>query len=111
MNLWRVAVNPQTLRLVSGPERMTTDARSDSDIALSADGRKLAYTIRTQNRRIWSLPFNAATGQVKGAGQPVIAPGILTAVGDLSRDGRKISFWMVRNGKLERWVKSLDDGH
>ena len=61
-NLWRVEVEPQTLRWIAGPERLTTDPGPDTEIAISPDGKKLAYTIRTERTRIWSLPFNATTG-------------------------------------------------
>ena len=60
-NLWRVEVEPQTLRWIAGPERLTTDPGPDTEIAISPDGKKLAYTIRTERTRIWSLPFNATT--------------------------------------------------
>src|SRR5262249_14034900 len=107
--LWRVTVDPQTLRWVAGPERLTTDAGFDRNIALSKDGKKLAYTIRVENSRIWSLPFDAVTGQVKGAGQPVTDAGMDALGNDLSRDSKKLSFFGSRAGKWERWEKSLED--
>jgi DNA-binding winged helix-turn-helix (wHTH) protein len=58
-NLWRVEVEPQTLSWIAGPERLTTDPGPDTEIAISPDGKKLAYTIRTERTRIWSLPFKA----------------------------------------------------
>ncbi|HYJ45140.1 MAG TPA: protein kinase, partial [Pyrinomonadaceae bacterium] len=44
VNLWRVTVEPETLRWIDGPERLTNGAGPDADLALSADGRRLAYT-------------------------------------------------------------------
>src|SRR5262245_28973298 len=67
-NLWRVEVEPQTLRWIAGPERLTSDPGPDTEIAISPDGKKLAYTIRTERTRIWSLPFKASTGRVTGTG-------------------------------------------
>jgi hypothetical protein len=49
-NLWRVAVDPQTLRWVGGPERLTTGG-VDSDMALSPNGERLAFVSRTETRR------------------------------------------------------------
>jgi serine/threonine protein kinase/sugar lactone lactonase YvrE len=109
-NLWRVEVDPQTLRWVAGPERLTTGPGLDTDIALSPNGRKLAFTTRTESTRIWSLPFNAATGQTKGAGQPVTAAGMDAWNFDLTRDGKKLAFFAHRAGKQELWEKSLEDG-
>ena len=51
-NLWKVTVEPETLRWVGGPERLTTGAGSDADMALSADGKKLAFTIRAERTRM-----------------------------------------------------------
>src|SRR5262245_31517343 len=107
--LWRVTVDPQTLRWVAGPERLTTDAGFDRNIALSKDGKKLAYTIRAENSRIWSLPFDAVAGQVKGASQPVTDAGMDAFGNDLSRDGKKLLFFGLRAGKYELWEKSLED--
>jgi len=109
-NLWRVEVEPHTLRWIAGPERLTTDPGPDTEIAISPDGKKLAYTIRTERTRIWSLPFNASTGRVRGAGQPVTSADKDAWKLDLSRDGRKLVFAASRAGKEELWEKSLDDG-
>ena len=109
-NLWRVMVDPQTLRWVTGPERLTTDIGLDTDLALSRDGKKLAYTIRAENRSIWSLPFDAATGQIKGARQPIATAAMNPWALDLSRDGKKLSLNAQRAGKYVRLEKSLEDG-
>ncbi len=110
-NLWRVTVDPQTLRWVTGPERLTTDVGVGSGIALSPNGKNLAYSTRPVNSRIWSLPLDAATGKIKGAGQPVTDVGMNAVANDLSRDGRKLSFWVSRGWKIERWEKSLEEDH
>ena len=110
-NLWRVTVDPVSLRWLTGPERLTTDVGVGSGMALSSNGKKLAYSTRPVNSRAWSLPFDAVTGKIKGAGQPVTDVGMNVVVNDLSRDGRKLSFWVSRGWKIERWEKSLDDGH
>ena len=109
-NLWRVEVDPQTLRWIGGPERLTTDPGPDTEIAISPDGKKLAYTIRTERTRVWSLPFNATGGRIKSAGQPVTSADKDAWKLDLSRDGRKLVFAASRAGKEELWEKSLDDG-
>ena len=51
---------PRTLRWVAGPERLTTGAGRDTDIALAPDGRRLAFTTRIERTRVWSPPFDAA---------------------------------------------------
>src|SRR5262249_47477560 len=104
-NLWKVEVDPQSLRWVSELERLTTGAGLDSDIALSPDGKKLAFVTRTEHTRVWLLPFNAATSQVKLPGQPVSPPDVEAFNGDLTRDGKKLVYVAQRPGKYELRVK------
>ncbi len=109
-NLWKVAVDPQTLRMVSDPERLTTGPGPDTDIALSADGKKLAFTARVETNRIWLFPFDARAGRIVGKGQALTAPGVASWLPELSRDGTKMVFEAERAGKWELWEKSLEDG-
>src|SRR5262245_43419777 len=51
-NVWKVEVDPQTLELIAGPERLTTGPGLDSDISVSPDGRKLAFAIRSERTRL-----------------------------------------------------------
>jgi serine/threonine protein kinase/Tol biopolymer transport system component len=109
-NLWRVEVDPQTLDWIAGPERLTNGPGLDTDLALSPDGKRLAFTTRTERTRIWSLPFNAETGRTKGGGQPITSAGMDAWNPKLSRDGKKLVFSAQRAGKQEVWEKSLEDG-
>ena len=108
-NIWKVAVDKQTLDWASGPERLTTGPGPDGNLSLSADGSKLAFTTRTEQTRVWSLPFNAVTGQVRNEGQPVTPNGIDALSFDLSRDGQKLAYVTERAGRRELWEKSLAD--
>ncbi|HKC63186.1 MAG TPA: hypothetical protein VKB86_06085, partial [Pyrinomonadaceae bacterium] len=111
LNIWRVTVEPDTLRWVDGPERLTTDNEQDTNLALSADGKRLAYTISTQSTRIWLFPFDSVAGQVKGQGQPITDKEIEASFADLSPDGKKLAFvsHMYGMGRQELHVKSLVD--
>ena len=110
-NLWRVEVDPGTLRWVSGPTRLTTGPGIDGDLAISADGAKLAFVTRVETSRLWSLPLDARTRRVTGDGAPV-TPGNMAVTGfDLSPDGR-LAYIAVRPGKNthELWAGSLAGG-
>ncbi|HEX5703525.1 MAG TPA: protein kinase [Pyrinomonadaceae bacterium] len=109
-NLWKVEVDPQSLRWIAGPERLTTAAGPDTDIAISPDGHNLAFTTRTQETRLWSFKFNALTGQVKDAGQPITPTGMETLSFDLSRDGKRLAFIGTRAGRHELRESTLADG-
>jgi serine/threonine protein kinase/sugar lactone lactonase YvrE len=92
LNLWRVTVEPETLRWIDGPERLTTGTGQDTNIALSPDEKKLAFTTITQNTRVWLLPFDSSTGKVNGEGQAVTDGGMEAWFLDLSPDGKKLAF-------------------
>ncbi|MDT4967770.1 MAG: eukaryotic-like serine/threonine-protein kinase [Acidobacteriota bacterium] len=91
-DIWRVIVEPETLRWIDGPDRLTTGTALETNIALSADGQRLAYTDASQSERIWLLPFDSTTGQQKGQGRPVTEEGLRASFADLSRDGKKLVF-------------------
>ncbi len=108
-NLWQVGVDPQTLRWVHGPERLTTGAGADSDVTVSRDGNRVAFTERSQRTRAWSLPFDAKTGRINGAGQPVTSADRDAWMPALSPDGKKLAFIAQHSGKQEFWDQSLQE--
>ena len=77
---------------MAGPERLTTGRGQDTTLAVSMDGKKLAFVTRTESLRIWSIPFDAAKGRTTGEGQPVTAAGMDADLPDLTRDGGKLVF-------------------
>lgn len=109
-NIWKVAVEPASLRWIQGPERLTTGAGQEADLKVSPDGTKLAFTIRSEHTRLWSLPFDAATGKVAGNGQPITEADVDANFPDLSPDGQRLVFRAQRANKEELRLKSLQDG-
>ena len=117
-NVWRMKVDPKTLQ-ATGVERLTTGPGPDSRVAVSADGRRLAYTAKSQHIRSWLFPFDATTGQIRGKGDAITSPGRMSLDPVLSADGTKVVYFVphgessgvgfldVRN---EVWLKSLVDG-
>ena len=117
-NIWKMKVDPETLRATE-VDRLTTGPGPDARVAVSADGRRLAYTAKSQRIRSWLFPFDATTGQIRGKGDAITSPGRMSLDPVLSADGTKVvylvphgersgpSFGDVRN---ELWLKSLVDG-
>jgi hypothetical protein len=68
-NLWRVRVDPNTLRWVSA-ERLTTGAGPDVTPALSRDGTRLAFSTEQESARLWVFPLDPVARRL-GAGKPV----------------------------------------
>jgi len=108
-NIWRMSVDPQTLR-AGAIERLTTSAGLDTELSLSADGKKLAFTSESRRIRAWLFPFDATRGRV-GSGHAVTSPGMDAWLPSLSRDGNKLAFSGNRGGSnLELRETSLSDG-
>jgi Tol biopolymer transport system component/DNA-binding winged helix-turn-helix (wHTH) protein len=108
-NVWRVTVDPKTLRWSAGPDRLTTGAELNTNISLSSDGTRIAFSLRSEKTRLWSLPFDAVAGRIMGPGEPLTAEGA-DAPYDVSSDGRQLVYRAVRQGQQELWKRSLANG-
>jgi Tol biopolymer transport system component/DNA-binding winged helix-turn-helix (wHTH) protein len=108
-NIWRMSVDPGTLRAIA-IERLTTGPGVDSELSLSPDANKLAFTGEAQRIRGWIFPFDAASGRIIGTGKAVTSPGIEAWQQSLSPDGKKLVFSGLRGGKWELRETLLADG-
>ncbi len=109
VNIWKLAIEPETLR-ATAIERLTTGSGPDVDLAVSRDGRRLAFTAKSQQIRNWLFSFDATSGRLTDKGQAITTAG-RTAVGpSLSSDGKHLAFSVSRAGLLDLWEKSLVDG-
>lgn len=107
-NLWRVRVNPASLEWSSGPDRLTTSSSPESGIALSPDGRRLAFGSRTERTVAWSLPFDPVSGRIVGDGEAVTPEGSDAEILDLSPDGSQLAYRVASRNRHELWIRSLD---
>jgi len=108
-NVWRMRVDPQTLRALS-IERVTTGPGRDTEFSLSPDGKRLAFTNESHHVRTWLFPFDAKQGKVTGPGGPVTPSGVDAWLPNLSPDGKKLAFSSARSGTWVLAVSPLPDG-
>ncbi len=116
-NIWKLTVNPEALR-ATRIDRLTTGPGPDGALAVSLDGKRLAFTAKSQRLQTLLFPFDAGTGQIKGSGTAVTSPGRTSVAPELSRDGTKVAY-VVPHGETsgpasgdvrnEVWLKSLVD--
>lgn len=97
-NLWKMSVDPKTLKAYA-IERLTVGSGLDSDFALSADGKRIAFTVEADRVQAWVFPFDAVHGRLTGTGAAVTSPAEEAWQPNLSRDGRKLVFNALRAGK------------
>ena len=98
-NMWKMTVDPNTLR-ATAIERLTTGPGYDTRLAVSADGRKLAFTGKTQRIRAWLFPFDATRGHITGTGQAVTSPGRRPGQRTCRRMARSWPIASVRGGQM-----------
>jgi Tol biopolymer transport system component/DNA-binding winged helix-turn-helix (wHTH) protein len=108
-NIWRMSIDPESLQAAS-LEQLTTSAGLDSEPALSPNGRKLAFTTKSESVRTWIFPFDLQHGKIIGDGHPVTSPSMEAWDSSISSDGRYLVSSVKRDGKWELWEKSLPDG-
>ena len=108
-NIWRMTVDPQTLRAIS-IERVTTGPGRDTEFSLSPDGKQLAFTNESQHVRAWLFPFDATQGRVTGPGRPITSSGVEAWLHNLSPDGKRLVFSSARSGRSVLTESPLPDG-
>jgi hypothetical protein len=100
MNLWRVEVDEASGNVLGPPETLTAGgAGFRGPMSLSADGRRVAYTERTDTSNIERIRFDREKEAGAGPPEPVTRGSLQVMYMDLSPDGE----WLVFNsgGKQE----------
>ena len=85
MNLWRIAIDERTGKILGPPEPRTLPAQSVYGFSISRDGKRLAYADLEEAFAIERLPIDPATGRSEG--QPVEILQTSEAIGTISNSG------------------------
>jgi Tol biopolymer transport system component/DNA-binding winged helix-turn-helix (wHTH) protein len=109
-NLWRLAIDPRTLAWKGPPERLTAGQGVDRALAVSPDGRRLAFEAGAERTRIWAFPIDPDTGEAGSVGDPVTPGSAGEFDAAVSRDGLQLVYRTVRDRNQELWQHSFADG-
>jgi Tol biopolymer transport system component/DNA-binding winged helix-turn-helix (wHTH) protein len=117
-NIWKLTVDPESMR-ATRVERLTTGQGPDASATVSRDGKRLAFSAKSQRIQTYLFPFDAGAGHITGEGTAITPPGRTSIEPDISRDGTKVAYTVPYGEKAglgnvdvhnEVWVKSLVDG-
>jgi Tol biopolymer transport system component len=70
----------------------------------------MAFSARSQRLRVWLFPFDSNSGQLRGKGVALTSVASQAYEPNLSADGKKLAFTVLRGGRWEIWEKLLPDG-
>jgi Tol biopolymer transport system component len=93
INLWRVAIDEPSGKVLGAPEPVTTPAPFVAHIAISADGRRIAYSSILRSRNLQKLRIDPVTGTPGGEPVWVTTGSRLWANPDPSPDGQWVVFY------------------
>ncbi len=109
MNLWRVEVDEASGKVLGPPEPLTAGgAGIRGPMSLSADGRRFAYTERTDTSNIERIRFDREKEVGAGPPEPVTRGSLQVMYIDLSPDGEWLAF--NSGGKQEDLYVIRTDG-
>ena len=109
-NVWRITVDPATEQWLDGPQRLTTGAGEEANMALSPDGARLIFTATSSRTRLWAFPLDLATGRITGQPRPITDGSTGEVDFDARIDGSKVAYRVVRAGRNELWERSIVEG-
>jgi len=92
MNLWRVAIDEASGKVLGQPEAITTPSQWIGLLALSGDGHRLAYAAYDFSCNIARVPFDPVQEKVVGPPEDITTGTLCWSQPDPSPDGTRVVF-------------------
>jgi Tol biopolymer transport system component len=107
--LWKLPVDPATLRWSGAPTRLTTSADLSAGLSLSRDGGKLAFAARNERVRLWSYRVDPASRQLLDRGEAITPDTYDARSPVISQDGTTLLYETERAGNQMIHIRTLTD--
>ena len=108
MNLWRIAIDEATGRVLGEPEPITTPSLWSGELSFSRDGTKLAYGSLDWRSTLVKVGFDPKTEAILGAPVPIMKSTQPIRDHQVSADGQWIAF--MQTGSQEDLFVVRTDG-
>ena len=107
-DIYRVALKSSG-RPAGPPTRLSAGLNAHS-ISLSADGKRLTYSVFTETANVWSVPVTGSDAVPVSRGSAITTGRQINEGVDVSRDGRWLAFDSDRSGNQDIYRMSLAGG-
>jgi Tol biopolymer transport system component len=97
MNLWRVAIDEQSGRVLAQPEPLTTPSALAGHLSVSADGRRVAYASFERTAPIQTVPFDPASGTITATPVTLVGGTRFLSWVAPSPDGQWLAYYSIGN--------------
>jgi eukaryotic-like serine/threonine-protein kinase len=92
MNLWRVAIEEKTGRVLGVPQAVTTPSAYVAHLSFSSDGHHLAYSNMVRSGNLQQVSFDPVKEEVIGQPSWITQGSRVAFVADVSADGQWLTF-------------------
>ena len=97
MNVWRVAIDEQSGRVLAPPEPLTTPSAFAGHLSVSADGRRVAYASFERTAPIQTVPFDPVSGTITATPVTVVGGTRFLSWVAPSPDGQWLAYYSIGN--------------
>ena len=109
LNIWRIGISAAG-QPAGAPQQVTMGSGQDVQLAMSATGKQLGFSILRQNADLWRLPVSPETGLATGNPEEVLASTREDSRAAWSPESTQIAFNSDRSGEMNIYVHSFLDG-
>ncbi len=108
MNLWRVAIDEASGRVLGAPEPALLPTDNAQHINFARDGRSLIYAQINRSENLWQIAFDPASGKVTGTATPLIQGLKRYTMFSLAPDEQSFVYLAQGEPQYDLFVSKLD---
>ena len=108
MNLWRVAIDESTGKVLHEPEPVTIPATNVGHLSFSQDGSRMLYVQFDNKNNLRQIGFDPVAGKATGEAVPVTEGSLQTTDPAISPDGERLAFCSSGESQEDIFVSRSD---